>query len=69
MRRNVIDLDRDLPARATPLTRGALERVFGGDAPCSSEGFMCGFMLRCCGGLACRSTMVFGMPLSRCVAS
>ena len=69
MPRAVIDLSRNLPARATRLTGGALERVFGGGLPCVNEGMACGFLLTCCAGAVCRGGTAFGIPVKRCEAA
>ena len=62
MRRIVIDLDRDLPHRAAPLSDQALANVFGGCGYMS----ICGGGLTCCQGLVCKESMFLGIPASRC---
>jgi hypothetical protein len=73
MSKTVIDLGRDLPVRAAPLTESALVKIFGGLPRyyCGAEGTVCGFGLTqtgCCEGLACRVTQAYGgLAAPRCV--
>jgi len=66
MRRAVIDLSRDLPSRALPLSERALAGVFGGYGPCSQEGGFCGSFTYCCQGLSCQTFSVMGMSGGMC---
>jgi hypothetical protein len=60
MRRSVIDLDRDLPARERPLTADALSSVFGGCNDLCYWIMTLGIQDLCCPGKRCTAVQGLG---------